>query len=353
MPITMENLPDIIQATEADLGENRLTELATKLQEYKFSTFFKNKRSYVGRQIEFNFRHKTSQNARMVTPFSSDQVNVDDTISKGSVPFRHAETSYLVELNELQGNAGKRQLLNLVQLRRSDCLIDMAEELEKQLWGAASDPDKDAFGIQYWLRPSATKGWNGANHPNYAAGPGNINANTYTAWRNWTDTYANFDPTSATGVSAVIKEAMAATRFVPPPNTKMPDYALGGGWCLYMRYATHEQIERGLMAANDAIGFDVAGPTITYRGAMMEVAFALESTHNRGGTFDASITEEEENIIYGVNHSSWHLATLSGVDMRTTTVPNTPNHRCTTTFYDLTYNHLCKDRSRNFVIYKV
>lgn len=353
MAFTMENMPDIIQATEADLGENRLTELATHLQDYYAARFFKNKRAYTGRQIEFFFRHKTSMNARMVTPLSSDQVNVDDTISKGNVPFRHAEGSYLIELNEMKANSGKRQLLDLVQRRRTDCLIDMAELLEKQLWGSASDTDKDAFGIQYWLRPSATKGWNGGNHPNHANGPANINSNTYPAWRNWTDTYASFDVSSPTGVSAVLEEAMYATRFVPPAGTKMPDYELSGGNALYMTYPTHELIKRGLIQANDAVGWDVAGPAITYKGATMDAVPALDSTHNRGGMFDASITEEQQNIIYGINHRTWHSAVLSGVDMITTPVPNVPNHRCTTTFYDLTYNNVCMDRSRNFVLYKV
>lgn len=341
--LTAAEIADLVVTTQRDLGRMKLTEIATDLQAHIAMSRLM-RRNKVGFQggtaIQFNVLLNGDQNSRNVGLFDVDNVNQEDGLTTGNVPWRHTVSAYAFDRRQVSMNRGPAKVVDFVKTKRFQQLIGLAELMEANFWGEpeSSTDDTTPFGLPYWMVYNATEGFNGGNNTNFSSGPAGINRTTSPRWSNYTFNYTNV---SKTDLVRKARRAAAFCRFLPPVVTRpVGDYATGHRYGYYTTYDILAEMEELLEAQNDRLGNDVAsrdGLTL-FRKVPVEWVPYLQDNQATPDPF------------IGLDWGVFKTIFLRGEYLREDPPEKAPNqHNVMQAFLDLTFNFTCYDCRRLFL----
>ncbi len=330
---------DLVQTTIRDLGRMRFTEIATNLQEHTaMSNLLRSNRVELtsGYGIQFDVMVGQTNAAANVGMGASDDVNIVDTMTQGDADWRNSTTNYALIGQEVAMNREPSKIVSLVQVRRLGALISLAELMENNFWGppVAVNDNLTPWGVNTWFVKNATQGFNGSVPSGYTE-IGGINPTTYPNWNNWTDQYV---AVSKDDLIRRMRKAATFTKFRPPVEG-IPSFNTGDSYGYYSNYGVIGPLEENLEAQNDNLGNDVASKDgdVLFRKVPVKWIPKLEA--------------DTTNPVYGIQWGEFKTFILSGWWLKETAVPVYPGqHTMSAQFVDCTYQWVCRNRRRNFVI---
>lgn len=336
------DVPDLVATTLRDLGPLRFQQIYQDLQHYEvFSKWFKRDKIVFddGIGIQRTLMLKSSTSAAKYTGYNAtDQVNVEDVLTQMQVNWVHLQTSWgLLYQTDVLMNSGRSMILNVIKPRRAKALIDLAQELEDKAWGSppASGNNLLPQGIQYWIVPNATNGFNGGA-PSGHTTVGGVSPTTYPNWKNYTARYA------ANSKGDLVKKWRTAhrkVRFMPVVTNKDYTGAMMDTYRNYVNETTISGLEDIGEGQNENLGRDIASMDgmITFRRSPVIWVPKLDS--------------RTDDPVYMVNHATFYPYCLRGDYLRESEAQKNPNnHNAYQIFVDLTHNYACVDRRANAVI---
>lgn len=333
---------DLVATTLRDLGPLRFQQAAQDLQYYEvFSKWFKRDKvifdSGIGIQRTLMLK-RSSGIARHVGLNDDDQTNIRDVLTQMTVDWVHLTTNWgLHYQSDILMNRGRALVLNVIKPRRVDALLNLVSELEERAWGSppASGNSNLPYGIQYWVVPNATTGFNGGAPSGYTT-VGGINPTTYPNWKNYT---AQYTTNSKGDLVKTMRTAHRKVRFMSPVQVK--DYRGGvpDKYRIYVNETTLSGFEDIGEGQNENLGRDIASMDgmVTFRRIPIVWVPILDS--------------RTDDPVYFIDHSTFYPICLKGDYLRESEAKQNPNnHNAYQVHIDLTYQYLCVDRRRNGVI---
>lgn len=341
--LTDQDIADLVAGTLKDLGRLKFQQIAQSLPNYEvFPVWFKKDRMTFdsGIGIQRTLMNKLSGAAKHVGLMDTDVVNITDVIDQLNVPWRHAQTSWAFIYQETLQNRGEALIFNVIKPRRAAAMIDMVELLENAAWSTPADPtDKlNPYGLPYWIVKNTATGFNGGTPGSWTT-VGGVSLTNSPTFKNYTAQYVNV---SKPDLIKKLRTAHRQCRFMSPVD--IDDYRGGKGerYRLYVNEPTVASFEDLGEAQNENLGRDIAsidGVQMTFRGHPIRWVPKLDS--------------DTSNPVYGIDHSTFYPVCLKGDYLREGTAKPAPNqHNVYQVFVDLSYNYLCLDRRRNWVISK-
>lgn len=336
--IQADNLADLVSSTLRDLGEMKITEITTDLQDHiAMRVLLKKDRVQLesGYGVQWDVMIQHSGAARTVGLYASDVVNVGDVLVQANAPWRHATTNYAFDEREISMNRSPRRIVDLLKIRRIDCMISLAELMENLFWSCPSTTNTlDPYGVPYWVTKNATEGFNGGMFSGYTA-VGGLSSTTYPRWQNWTYQYTSI---SRDDFIRHARQAAVKTAFRPPVDG-IATFNTGDRYGFYTNYTVIGQLEEALESQNEDLGNDIAskdGMTIFRRVPVTWVPW---------------LDRDSTNPFYGLNWGVFKTYILSGEWLRETKVSVTPGqHRVASVHVDSSLQWICRDRRKNFVL---
>lgn len=336
-----EDIADIAFAGLKELGRMKWTDIYTDLQEHvAMGSILKKERVVFGSGSAIQWQVMTNNTgaARRTGLYEPDSVNVGDVLQNASIPWRHVTTNYAFDERELTMNASPAKIVDLLKVRRADAMISLAELMEDLFWDDPEDDNLSPFGIPYWIvkDTSTAGGFNGGNPTNFSGGAGGLDSSTYTNWKNWAGAYSEVNKTDFVRRA---RKAATFTKFKSP--VPQPQYFTGDRYGYYTNYNVIQGLEELLEQQNDNLGNDVAskdGQVLFRRNPVI---------------WTPKLEADTSDPFYGINWGTLRVAFLRGEYLKQMRPMRAPlQHRTMQAFIDLTWNVLCRDRRRNFVLSK-
>lgn len=338
--VVATDLGDLVAGTLRDLGRLSFQNIAQEVQDYEVFTkwFKKDKVAFEsGIGIQRTLMNKIQSVAAHVGLTDTDSVNIPDLLTTMQVDWRHMSTNWAFIYQEALMNRGRALILNIIEPRRYGALLDMVNTIEEKAWGSPPSSSNKTlpWGVQYWVVPNATTGFNGgaaSGHTTVA----NVSLTDSPNFKNYTAQYATV---SKTDLVKKLRTAHRKVRFKSPINYK--DYRQGRGdrYRLYVNESVISDIEDIGEGQNENLGRDIASMdgTMVFRGHPIIWVPELDSN-----TADP---------VYMLDHSTFYPVVLRGDFLRESQAERAPNqHNIFQFFVDLTYNYVCVDRRRNAVL---
>ena len=354
--LSMSSLADLTATTLEDLPKLQF-ETPLQYQDYDVCNRWLrglNIELQSGYGIRRNIMLKQSGNAEHVGLYESTTVNVADVQSQLTAPWAHVQTHWSIERREELANRSPARFVDLLESRRVDAMLSLADLLEERAWLApdnASDSTSPR-GIPYWISPgsSGEDGFFGATSyyedGNSITSPGGISAESPVPPANrWANYYKDYDgPTQADTMVKAMHTVYRQIKFKAPRIVKDLENSPLGNYTIYMDGTTIDEYEAYTRKSNDQIGYDVgkfAGMTAFNRTPIIwNPQLDTADTTNRGG-----------NPIYFINHNHFKPFILRGDNLRESEpMVDRSQHNVITTFVDLSYNFLCINRRTSGLI---
>jgi len=336
MALSDDQIADLVAGTLKDLGRGRYTELATDLQGFEVlpRVLKKGKINFIanGTGVQRNIMIDDGGAAKHVGLFSEDVTSAPDHLAQYTVPWRHSQTHWVFDRRETQMNSGPSAIVDMVKMRRAGAMISLAKLMEQSFFGKPVDSSDNItpFGLDYWITPSQTQGFNGGNPSGFAAGAGGIDSAAYPRWANYTDGYTTVNKAD---LITKMRKAHRLTNFVSPIS--IPDYRKGAGqnFRIYVNEVTIAALETLGEAQNENLGRDLASMDgmITFRkNPLVYVPY-----------LDADTTDPVRMI----NWNSFHINFLKGEYLRQDGPQKKADaHNVFEAHIDLTWNTDCDNR---------
>lgn len=341
MALQAAGIPDILAAGLQELGEGKVTDLTTDTQEFvAYTSLMKKPRIEImttGYGIQWDLIVDQNNSARGVGLYSTDNVNVPNVLTQGSIPWRHAEASYAFDYHEIDMNQGAREIVRLIKVRRQTALMSVAEYFEDRFWRLQPSTDTtNMFGVPYWIVKSNTEGFNGTVPSGYTTVAG-LSPTLLPRWANYTGQYTTID---VTDLIPLWERAADKTRFMPPVKV-LPDFNTGDKYGFYTTYPVYQASKQVLRSQNDDLGTDLD----PYDG---------RPTFRRTPiTWVPKLDQDTTDPIYGINWGEFKLAVLRNWWMKETILERMPGqHNVSGVFLDCSLNTLLRNRRRCFVLAK-
>lgn len=343
MPLQASDLADLLASTLRDLGEPSITEITTDLTDHvAMRTLLKQDRVVLdaGTAIQWDVMVATSGNARTVGMYASDNTNVGDTLIQANHPWRFMNASYAFDQREIDMNRSPRRIVDLLKIRRYDCMISQAELMEQLFWQfPASTNTLDPHGVPFWVvktGASSTGGFNGTVQSGYTTVAG-VNPTTYPRWCNWNALYTNV---SKEDLCRQWREAAYRTGFKAPAEGGPSTFnGYDGKYAYYTNLALTLRLEELLEAQNENLGNDITakdGAVVFRRAPVMYVPY---------------LNADTTNPVYAINTATFRTYIHRGWWLRESKIDVTPGqHTVATVHTDSTFNWICKNRRANFVL---
>jgi len=332
-------LGDLVASTLPDLGELRLTEIATDVQDHIVSrVLMKQNRVELQSGDYATFRVLTDHNhsAQTVGLYQRDDLQKRDGIITATLQWRHTTANYVIDGRELAMNRTPRRIIDLLKDERIKCLISMVELFEQLFWTAtnATTGANDPLGLPYFITKNATTGFNGGILTGWPDCCG-ISPTTYPRWNNWSDIYTSV---SFDDLITKWRTAKRKTNFRPPVDG-IPTFNTGDQYGWYTNSDTLTALESLVTSQNEDLGNDLAsrdGQAIFHRLPITYVPW---------------LDRDSTNPIYGINWGLFKWLVLRGWWMRETVIPiRADMHTVSSQHIDCTYQPVCRDRRRQMVL---
>lgn len=343
MAVTSENYADILVSTQKDLGKMKWTDYASSMQEYvAFRKLFRKEQAKFdsGQSLQWNVQVAGSGNARMTTLYGRDNINVADTLKTASVPWRHSTSAMAYDEREMAMNRGANKIVSLMESKRVDMMIGIAELLEDEFWTkpATSADEEHLYGVFTFVTYNATEGFNGGNPTGFTSGYGGLNSTTYARHRNWSGQYTNVDKDD---LITMWRKAATFTRWMPP--TDIPQYGSSQRYGYYTNYNVLGPLERALEDQNDNLGNDVASKDgkVLFRSVPVTWVPRLEEND--------MVTDP----IVGLDWSEIKIVFLTEAYMRETKPLRAPEqHNVWNIFWDCSLQVRCTNKRKQILLAK-
>lgn len=341
------DIADLVTTTLNELGEMKFTDLMSDYRNtIALKRVFKAKKTTfdAGPEIQFNIITDHNDSADWKGLYESDNVNPNDVMTTGKIPWRHISWNWAIERREIAMNRSPRKIVDLAKTRRIAALGSAIIKFERALWRCPAVTDvKTCYGIPYYIVKSNTAatlanndGFNGTVPSGYTT-VANINPTTGANGRfvNYATQYTNV---TKSDLIVKMRRAMAKTDFKALVDD-IPQYSVGRDMGLYTNYDTLAQLEGLLEAQNENLGTDLA----SMDGRVM---------FRRVGVTDVDeLKQDSTQPIYGINWSELGTVGLRGEWMNETTEPRVAGqHTVSATFTDCSFNLLCRNRRKQFVL---
>jgi len=335
--LQLNGIQDVVYSTLSELGEGKWTDLSAAIQRYVvLSKITKQSRIVIGsgRDIQFDLLMDDNNSARFVGLFENDRVDVPNGLIQGSIPFRNLTANYAFERREILANRGKRQIVDLMKVRRHMAMMAIARKMEDAFWRVPSSTNEtDPYGVPYWIVKNATAGFTGTVPSGYTTVAG-INPTTYPRWRNYA---APYTAVTKEDLIAAWWKASTLTDFEPP--VQGPTFNTGDMYGYYTTYTVYAGLKTLLESQNEDLGYD------------------LDSMQGRpvfGGvpvTWVPQLDDDTTNPVYGINWGEFKTAILGNEWMLETQIPIQPGqHTVAAVHIDASFNYLTRNRRRHFVL---
>lgn len=342
--LTANELVDLVAGTLDDLGPLKFETIAQPLQDYEVvPKWFKKEKVMIqdGRGIQRNLLNKLSGAARHSGLFDTSNANVPDILKQVRVDWIHAETSWAFEYrSDVLMNRGGKAIVDLIEMRRADAMIDLVDEIEEKSWQAPSSTDTvNPFGVPYWIvkdNTTATGAFSGGAPTGHTT-VGGVDLTASPNFKNWSANYTNL--TKADGIK-LLRTSHRKIGFKSPINIPQYRGEKGESYRLYVNEATIQDFEDVGESQNENLGRDVA----SMDGQMV--------FNNHPIVWVPNLDTDGNNPIYMINHRTFFPAILKGDNLREMSpirAPKQPNlFEC---FVYITYNFVCINRRANAVVY--
>ena len=343
MSLQATDIQDLVNTTLNNLGELKFTDI---MSDYQHTIFLKRlaKKGKMtfdsGPQCQFNLITDDNGSARAVGLYYTANVNPTNVMTTGLVPWRHVTWNWAIERREVAMNRSPRKIVDLTKTRRIAAFASAVKFFEARGWRVPASTDTDNFyGVPYWVVKSSTavttnNGFNGTVPSGYTT-VANISPTTYPRWANYAAPYTNI---TKDDFVASLWRACTWTDFEPLVD-QVQDYNMGNDYGLYTTYAVIASLKQILESNNDNLGPDIDSMDgkIVFRRTPITWVRELES--------------DTTGVFYGINWGVFHAIGLRDEWMHETQIPvhsNQPTVAATHT--DCTFNTICHDRRRNFVL---
>jgi hypothetical protein len=350
---TLENLPD------------QEFEVALDFQRYHVcNQWFRGDRTEVdsGTSIKRNIILDTSGNAKFVRLYQKTAIGVTDVQQHITAPWVQAQTHWSIERREALRNRAPARFVRLIQSRRVDATVDLADLLERRAWSApqSATDDLNPRGVPYWISfrddGSSGEGFDG-DTIRYAGGTssstdkGGINPSdaANAKWKNWAATYTSVNADFV----QKMRKAFHATHFESPLLAKDLEAGPASMYRLYMNLDTLTMYEDLATKQNDNLGRDVDpfhGITV-FKKVPIHFTPQLDGFSVTGGSGGANTPDP----VYGINHAKFIPFVLEGDWMRESDpMMDVELHNVITTFVDSSFQFMCLNvREGGFALHKL
>ena len=346
------DIQDFVAGTLKDLGPLNFQQIAQNLQEYPvLSKWLKKDKVIIesGNGVQRNLMSKLSNQASHVGLLDTDTYDIPDLMVQMSVPWRHAQSKWgFIYQSDILMNRGRAAVFNVVEPRRADALISLAEELEAKAWSAPAVADTTLpYGVPYWIVYNATTGFNGGLPSDHTTVAG-VSLTDHPNFKNYTAQYTNV---SKADLLKKMRTGMRKIGWKSPVS--MQDYRKGKGqrMQLYTNEATVASFEDIGEAQNENLGRDLA-PAQAGKGndvgeVDMQLVFRRHPIIWVPQLDDTSVYTGPSAPVYCIDHSVFYPVCLKGDFLRESEAKEVPNqHNLYRIFVDLSYQYMCIDRRR-------
>jgi hypothetical protein len=337
---------DLIVTTLNQLGRLKFTDLMSTYQNTIAlkRLIKKSKMTFEGGPaVEFRVITDTNGSARAVGLAYVAISNIPNVMTFGQVPWRHVTWNWSMERRILAMNAGTAQkITDIIKVERVAAMGDAIKMFERFFWRVPATTDTlTPYGIPYYVVKSATAatsanadGFNGLVPAGYTTVAG-LNPTTYPQWANYADAYTTV---SKDDLIRKMRRACRYTEWTPLVDD-IPQYSTGDDYGIYTNYPVMGAMEEILESQNENLGPDVAS---------MDNKTVFQRTPI---TWVKELDLDTTNPVYGLNWGEMKTMGLTGEWMKETMVPVNPNQPTVqTTHTDCTYNLLCRNRRKQYVL---
>lgn len=347
--IQADDIADLVAGTLKDLGPPKFQQIAQQLQRFEvFPRWFKKDKVALdsGIGIQRTLMTGTQGNARHVGLYQTDVTNIKDVIDQLSIPWRHAETSYALDVREAMMNKGKAMIFKIIEPKRDGAMLDIVQLLEDAAWSApASSSDKLLpYGLPYWIVKNVTTGFNGGAPSGHTL-VGNVSLTDSPTFKNYTALYTN---KTKADLVAKMRTAHRKINFVSPIAGNDYVKSVGDTFRLYVNETTISAFEEVGEAQNENLGRDIAS---VWGGDIRKGGEGGIMFRGNPICWVPKLDSDTSDPIYMINHDTFKPYVLKENFMRETVVkPSQEQHNVVKVFTDLSYNYLCLNRRSNAVL---
>jgi hypothetical protein len=344
MGVQAEQLADIITAVKDSERPGTYTLLTTSLQRYPaMKKLFKGKarKEKGGAYLSFTAMVASNESAQTTALFAEIDTAQADLFKTGRVPWRHVTNYWLFDEREPEINSGASDLVDIIKGRNTDCKVDLAKKFEGWFWnaptGSEDADDAPPYGVKYWIcrvNTDTAGAFQGGHPSGFPSGCAGLSSTIYPAYQNYAVGYSTV---SEDDFILRLDKATYQTGFENP--VAVPGDA-SSSYGYYTNYTVRVALNKIAMARNDNLGYDTALKTSIHKGTAVESVPYLDS--------------DTENPFYGIDWTWFEPVFLRGEWMKETTIIHPgKQHRTVANFLDCSLNYICRDRRRQFVLYKV
>ena len=333
------DIQDLANQTLAELGRFRMVDLMSDIREHlAMSNLMRKHRVKIksGKEITWNLMKEADENAKNVGLYNRDKTNVKDGDFTLTLPWRHSQTSCAFDVREAAMNRSPAKIVDYVKTKRWQSMAGLVSLFENNFWQGVTDStdDETPFGLfGYWLKYSATSGFNGTNGNYGSIGGKDASSSDYSRLAHYTFKYTN-----ATDSDLVdsIRDTLVYTMFKPMvANAPVKGYTNGEQRMMYTTWAVQKALEKEARGNNDSLGYDLDKyhNAVVIQGVRLREAPWL--THNKSTS----------HPVVGIDWKQFHTCILSGrwaVDRGFEEKDG--QHNVMENFTDFSYQFRCWDR---------
>ena len=341
MPLTEEDLPDLIIGTLKNFGDRKPTQIAAQYQQYTFSEVLKKDKMKIGHGTAINEKVVVSTGgaARRTGLGQKDNVNIGAVLQEINVPFRRYDTHAAHEIREMLENRDESQLADIIKVRDDMAMLDLWELLEEDYWSTPADSnDKEKmWGVPFWIQKAKTGyatdepfGFLGGNPGGFSGGAGGLDVATYPNWRNGCFKYTDI---SHSDFSEAMCDTFRHINFKSPVSEKGYMSSTGRRYRIFTNARVLRRLETLMKGSNDNLGADFAKymNQVVFKGLMIQWVPLLDS--------------DTDDPVYMVDTDVMYPVVLRGDDFRRSKPrPAADQHNVMVQFIDLSVNTVCRNR---------
>jgi len=326
---TLENLPDLDFEVALD-----------KQWYHAIDTWFRKDKiqEESGTSISRRIILDNSGNASHVRLYQKTALNQNDVQHAITAPWVQAQSYYNIERREALRNRKPAKFISLLQSRRVDAQIALANLLEDRAWLTPQNAtdDLNPRGLPYWLTKgvSATTSTGDFNSVTVRYGDGTTSATdkgglsptTYPKWRSYSATYTTVNA----DLVKRMRRAFHATKFQAPILASDMRKGPASNFKIYMPLNVLVDYEDLTTKSNENIGADLD-------------KFHGVTAFNRVPIFYAPPLDADAYApIYLVNHAKFYPIVQEGDWLREgEPMYDLELHNVATTFVDSSYQYFC------------
>lgn len=353
-PLRPDDLDDFVESTLNYFFRDAWRDISLPLQRYYATRNFLlgNKVGFRGgTMLEWKVQVENSGQAVNTGLYDRDEAFRPNVMTKARVPWAYVKVPMTYDVREDDWQSGPERIISVVRELMHIAMNDRGDLFETNFWGKPADSTTaeeklKPYGVPYYIVRNATQGFNGGA-PSGHTTVAELNPTTYTAWKNYTDQYADIAKRDAV---RRIRRAIDHCGFEPiDPHPDVIDD--GRRWNLCMTYEPYQRLDELAEEQNQNLGTNLASmdDRALIRRFQKYWIPKLDNLHDSAGT-DAN-NAYGKNPIYGLPLHAFKAFFKTGWYMKRTPPQPAPDaHNQRVIWWDDTCNFVMYDRRSAFVL---